>query len=57
METYTITDAQWQQINSALNVALSVCLLHKREFMQQMMDAAGVMDEVVNGPLADGDDE
>lgn len=57
MDSYTISDAQWQQVNSALNVAISVCLLHKREFMQQMMDAAAVMDEVVNAPIADGDDE
>jgi hypothetical protein len=53
METYTITDAQWQQINSAINVAISVCLMHKREFMGQMVDAGVVMDEIVNGPSED----
>lgn len=57
METYTITDAQWQQVNSALNVAISVCLVHKREFMGQMVDAGVVMDDIVNGPLGDGDEE
>lgn len=49
MQTYTITDDEWQQINAAINVAISVCLVHKREFMQQMLDAAEVMDEIANG--------
>lgn len=53
METYTMTDAQWQKINSALNVAITVCLMHKREFHKQMLEAAETMDEVVNGELGD----
>lgn len=57
METYTITDEQWQKVNSALNVAISVCLMHKREFMAQMVDAGVIMDEIVNGPDDDGDEE
>lgn len=57
METYTITDDQWQKVNAALNVAISVCLLHKREFMGQMVDAGVIMDDVVNGPDADDEDE
>ncbi len=50
METYTITEEQWQKVNSALNVAVSVCLMHKREFMAQMLEAGNIMDNVVNGP-------
>lgn len=57
METYTITDEQWQKVNAALNVAISVCLMHKREFMAQMVDAGVIMDEVVNGPDDDGDED
>ncbi len=49
METYTITGDQWQKINSALNVAISVCMMHKREFMQDMIDASETMDVIVNG--------
>jgi hypothetical protein len=55
MESYTINDEQWQQVMAALNVATSVCLMHKREFMEQMVDAALVMDEVVNGKDEDGE--
>lgn len=57
MESYTITDDQWQQVMAALNVAISVCLMHKREFMEQMVDAALVMDDVANGTYGGGDDE
>lgn len=53
MESYTITDEQWQQVNSALNVAISVCLVHKRDFMGQMVDAGAVMDEIINGKPED----
>lgn len=53
METYMMTEAQWEQINTALNIAISVCLVHKREFMGQMVDAGVVMDEIVNGSPED----
>lgn len=53
MEVYTITDEQWQKINSALNVAIAVCLMHKLEFHQQMLEAANAMDDIVNGQMDD----
>lgn len=57
METYTITDEQWQKVNAALNVAISVCLVHKREFMAQMLEAGNIMDDIANasGDLAEED--
>ena len=57
MDRYTMTDDQWQQVNSAINTAISVCLMHKREFMGQMVDAGVVLDEIANGVDGIEDDE
>jgi hypothetical protein len=51
MDSWTITEEQWGKVNSALLKAAMVCLMHKREFHQEMLDASFIMDEIVNGPV------
>lgn len=53
-ETYVMTGKQWQEISAALNVACSVCMMHKAEFFQKMLSASKMMDDIVNAPTPVG---
>jgi hypothetical protein len=47
-ENYLMTDAQWSLINSALLTSVGVTSVHAREVHDQMLQAAIVMDDIVD---------
>lgn len=47
-ESYQITEAQWSQINSALLTAVGVCTEHFPDGRQKMLEAAIVMDDIID---------
>lgn len=49
MADYTMTEEQWEKINSALLTAIGVTSVHAREVHAQMLAASNVMDDIVNG--------
>ena len=55
MAEYTMTEEQWETINSALLTAIGVTSVHAREVHAQMLAASNIMDDIVNG--ADQPDE
>lgn len=48
-QTFAIPESVIQQVNTALNMAIGICLLHARDQVQSMIDAGSALDDAING--------
>lgn len=48
MDRYSITDTQWQKINSALLTGAGACTVHAPEVRDTLIKASMVMDDIID---------
>lgn len=56
MQSYQIPDDVMRKVTSALNVALSIALVHAPNVQPQILEAANALDDAINA-VPDGEEE